>query len=272
MERRAFLRWAAAAAAAAVGRPGWAAARGRWWSSLVFGVFENQGIAQVAGLPSHRRLAREGTVHARYSGVAHPSGPNYRAMVSGATWGTEQTVETFHHSVGSEAAKRVPPIPTYVYHLVGEIPPKHNPFADLRAPVASVRHGLAAFRSDLAGALPSSALVYVGWDDDNNLHDGSPDVADRNLTALLDTLAASPWFARPDGEGRYPVFFFCYDEDDGDGDNRVFAAWWGHGVRRGRVSQTPYPHYSLCRTIADNWGLPALGNAAEAAPITDPWL
>ena len=179
MERRAFLRWAAAAAAAAVGRPGWAAARGRWWSSLVFGVFENQGFAQVAGLPSHRRLAREGTVHARYSGVAHPSGPNYRAMVSGATWGTEQTVETFHHSVGSEAAKRVPPIPTYVYHLVGEIPPKHNPFADLRAPVASVRHGLAAFRSDLAGALPSSALVYVGWDDDNNLHDGSPDVDER---------------------------------------------------------------------------------------------
>jgi acid phosphatase len=274
MDRRALMRWAAGAAIAAAvsGSPGRAAARSRWWSSLVFGVFENRGFDRVADLPSHRRLAREGMILARYSAVAHPSGPNYRAMVSGATWGKKETVDTFHPSVGSEAAAQVPPIATYVHHLVGEIARKHNPLVDLHAPAVAVRHGLDAFRSDLAGALPSPALVYVGWDDRNNMHSGPPALADRNLTALLDMLAASPWFARPDREGRYPALFFCYDEDDGQGDNRVFAAWWGRGVRRGAVSQTPYTHYSFCRTVTDNWGLALLGQGAEASPIQDAWL
>ncbi|TMI91214.1 MAG: hypothetical protein E6H00_04510 [Bacillati bacterium ANGP1] len=273
VDRRAFVRWAiaAAAAAATLGRAGRAPARSRWWSSLVFGVFENHGFAQVAGLPSHRRLAREGTVLARYTAVSHPSGPNYRAMISGATWGVGETVDTFHPSVASEAAAQAPPIPTYVYHLAGEIPQRHNPFADLRAPVAAVRRGLDAFRRDLAGALPTPALVYVGWDDENSMHDGPPAVADRNLTALLDTLAASRWFSRPDREGRYPAFFFCYDEDDGDGDNRVFASWWGRGARRGVVSHTRYTHYSFCRTVTDNWGLAPLGGGAGAASIQDVW-
>ncbi|TMI82866.1 MAG: hypothetical protein E6H03_04840 [Bacillati bacterium ANGP1] len=201
MDRRAFVRWAiaAAAVAATLGGAGRAPARSRWWSSLVVGVFENHGFDQVAGLPSHRRLAREGTVLARYSGVSHPSGPNYRAMISGATWGVRETIDTFHPSVASEAAAQAPPIPTYVYHLAGEIPQKHNPFADLRAPVASVRRGLDAFRRDLAGALPTPALVYVGWDDENSMHDGPPALADRNLTALLDTLAASSVTTRMTG-------------------------------------------------------------------------
>ena len=109
VDRRAFVRWAiaAAAAAATLGGPGRAPARSRWWSSLVFGVFENHGFDEVAGLPSHRRLAREGTVLARYFAVAHPSGPNYRAMISGATWGNRETIDTFHPSVGSEAAAQV---------------------------------------------------------------------------------------------------------------------------------------------------------------------
>ena len=309
MDPRAFLGWSAAAAAAAVlGRPHHAAARGRWWSSLVLGVFENHGFDEVAGLPSHRRLAREGTVLARYSAVAHPSGPNYRALVSGATWGTAQTIETFHSSIASVAATLVPPIPTFVYHLEGEIARRHNPFLDLRAPVAGVgkrpcrrvgegklilvdvadRHDARQDRRvtlehiekdllrepagafNLEGALPPAAILYVGWDDLNNMHDGPPARADQNLSALLDTLAASAWFMTPDREGRYPVLFFCYDEDRG-GANRVFAAWWGRRVRRGRISLIPHTHYSFCRTVTDNWGLPPLARAAGSGPITGPW-
>lgn len=271
MNRRAFITGAAAAAATAVfRRPGRATARGRWWSSLVFGVFENRGFIEVAGLPSHQRLAREGTLLARYFGVGHPSGPNYRALISGSTWGTSETVGTFHPSIASLAAAQTPPIPTFTYHLAGEIARRHNPFLDLRAPVAAVRRGPDAFRRDLAGTLPPSALVYVGWDDRNNMHDGFRTRADENLTSLLDALAASPWFTEPDREGRYPALFFCYDESD-RADNQVFAAWWGRGVRSGVVARTPYTHYSFCRTVTDNWGLRPLGHGAEASPIDEPW-
>lgn len=272
MHRRAFIRGTLGAAAATVlGRPAQAAVRGRWWSSLVFAVFENHGFTQVANLPSHRRLASEGTVLTRYFAVTHPSGPNYRALVSGETWGGTQLVDAFHPSVASQLARLDPPIRTYVYHLAGEIAHRHNPFLDLRSPVAAVRRGLPALQRDLGGTLPTPALVYVGWDDGNNMHDGDPQRADQNLTALLDALSASPWFTTPDPEGRYPALFFCYDEDNGQGGNRVFAAWWGREVRKGFASATPHTHYSFCRTVTDNWGLPPLKRAADAAAITEPW-
>ncbi len=271
MDRRTFLRWAGAAGAALLARPGPARGAGRWWSSLVWGVFENRGFSAVAALPSHRRLAREGTVLARYFAVAHPSGPNYRAMASGETWGRAEVVDAFHPSVGSAAAAASPPIPTYVYHLDGTIARKHDPLTDLHAPLAGTRHGLDALRGDLRGALPETCLVYVGWSDDGDLHNGDFHRADRNLEALLDALDASPWFTTPDRAGRYPALFFCYDEDDGREENRVFAAWWGRGVRRGRPSHVRHTHYGFCRTMTDNWGLAPLGRARREGPISEVW-
>jgi len=271
MHRRAFLGGAIlATAAAALGRPDRAVARGRWWSSLIFGVFENHGFEEVADLPSHRRLASEGTILTRYFAVTHPSGPNYRALISGAVWSQAQVIDTFHPSIASQAAAQAPPIPTYVYHLAGEIAHRHNPLLDLRAPVATVRHGVPALERGLRGTLPEAALVYIGWDDRNNMHDRDAGRADRNLAALLDVLSASPWFATPDREGRYPALFFCYDESD-RAPNQVFAAWWGRGVKRGLASPRPHTHYSFCRTVTDNWGLPPLMHAAGVAPITEPW-
>jgi len=271
MNRRGFMRLAVATGAVLLGRPRPAAARGRWWSGLVFAVFENHGFSQVVGLPSHRRLAAEGALLTRYFAVSHPSGPNYRALLSGETWGRAEVVDTFHPSVGSEAAALTPPIPTYVYDLAGEIATRHNPFIDLQAPIAGTRHGLERLRADLNGTLPSAAIIYVGWDDANDMHDDAAERADHNLTALLDTLAASSWFTTPDPEGRYPVLFFCYDEDSGLEGDRVFAAWWGHGVRRGWQSGIPHTHYSFCRTVTDNWGLRPLGRAAGVSSIQEVW-
>ena len=270
MDRRTFIAGTIAAAAHVLGGAERAPAQGRWWSSLVFGLFENHTFDRVAELPSHQRLAREGTVLAQYFAVAHPSGPNYRALISGATWGHGETVNTFHPSIASAGAGLVPPVPTYIYHLAGTIAARHNPLVDLRAPVAGVRFGIDALREDLWGGLPSAALVYVGWDDRNNMHDGAAARADGNLTALLNLLAASPWFTGPDPQGRYPAFFFCYDEGDLH-DNRVFAAWWGPGVRQGIISQTPHTHFSFCRTATENWGIPPLQHGADASSITEPW-
>lgn len=276
LTRRALLRFAAATVAAGgMGRPAHAEATARWWSSLVWGVFENHTYSQVSSLASHRRLAREGAVLTQYFAVSHPSGPNYRAMASGELWGTNEVVTTFHPTVASVGAEASPPVPAYVYHLAGTIAPKHNPLADLRAPIARTRAGFEALRADLRGGpggLPDRCLVYVGWDDDNEMHNGHPLRADANLNTLLDALAGSPWFTTPDAGGRYPAFFFCYDEDDFHTDNHVFAAFWGRGVRRGAASAIRHTHYGFCRTMTDNWGLPALGLAAREAPISEIWL
>lgn len=276
LRRRTVLRSALTAAAAAMaGSPAQAAGTARWWSSLVWAVFENRTFSEVAALPSHRRLAREGTVFTRYFAVSHPSGPNYRAMASGEPWGTAEVIDTFRPTLASAGAAATPPLPTYLYHIIGTIARKHDPFADLHAPIAGVRRGLDALRADLGGGpagLPDRCLVYVGWDDDNDMHNGQADRADANLTDLLNALAASRWFATPDAGGRYPALFFCYDEDDYAANNRVFAAFWGRGVRRGAASAVRHTHYGFCRTVSDNWGLPRLGQAAREAPITEAWI
>lgn len=250
LNRRALLRSVlASAAAAAVGRDPVDAADAppRWWSSLVWAVFA----------------------------VAHPSGPNYRAMASGELWGHAEVVDTFHPTLASVGASATPPVPTYLYHLIGRIDQKHDPFVDLHAPIARTRVGLDALRADLEGgpaALPDRCIVYVGWDDDNEMHNGYPEQADANLTALLDVLAASRWFTTADRSGRYLAVFFCYDEDDYAADNRVFAAFWGRGVRRGAASADRHTHFGFCRTVSGNWALPVLGEAAREAPIVEAWL
>src|SRR5215470_15896961 len=113
VSRRTLLRSLVAAAAATAAGPAAAQAAGaaRWWSSLVWAVFENRTFARVAALPSHRRLAREGAVLSRYFAVTHPSGPNYRAMASGEPWGTGEVIDTFHPTVASEAAAAAPAVP-----------------------------------------------------------------------------------------------------------------------------------------------------------------
>jgi phosphatidylinositol-3-phosphatase len=273
----------ASAAAAAIGRggPAEAASPGedlrpsRWWSSLVWAVFENHAYTQVEALPSHRRLAREGAVLQQYFAVTHPSGPNYRAMASGEIWGHAEVVDTFHPTVASLGAAARPTLPAYLYHLIGTTDQKHDPLVDLHAPIARTRRGLDALRADLNGgptALPDRCLVYVGWDDNNEMHNGYPARADANLTALLDTLAGSRWWATPDREGRYPALFFTYDEDDYREDNRVFAAFWGRGVKPGAASAQHHTHYGFCRTMSDNWGLPVLGEAAREGPIAEVWV
>ncbi len=269
--RRALARAAAAGATLLWGRaPARAAAR--WWSSLVFGVLENRAYSTVETLPSHVRLAREGAVLSNYDAIGHPSGPNYRAMISGEAWGTGEIVDAFHPSVASAAAALVPPVPTYVYHLAGTIAARHNPFVDLHAPLAAQRRGFDVFRRDLAGGLPPAALVYVGWDDDNDLHNGNFSLADRNVTNLLDALTESRWFTTPDGSGRYPALFLTYDENDGRAGNRVFAAWWGRGVSRGLTSPRHHTHYGFCRTMTDNLGLDPLGRGADEPPIDEVWI
>jgi hypothetical protein len=104
------------------------------------------------------------------------------------------------------------------------------------------------------------------------MHNGYPARADANLTALLDVLAASRWFTTADRSGRYPAFFFCYDEGEDSGDNRVFAAFRGRGARRGATSAVRHTHYGFCRTMSENWRLPVLGEAAREAPIAEAWI
>ena len=64
------------------------------------------------------------------------------------------------------------------------------------------------------------------------------------------------------------VLFITWDEDDGSTDNRVLTLVVAQGVSH-KSSQKNYTHYSLLATVEDLLGVGRLGEAANAAVMSD---
>lgn len=232
-----------------------------YFSAIVWCVMENHGYNQVKDLSAFKFLAAHGATFAQYHAVTHPSGPNYRVMASGETWTRREVFDRAEPTVATELSGHG--IGTYDWQVRGEADLKHDPYRDLHSPLEVLYGALDPDR------LPPQTQVYLGFDDWNNAHNGTLDAVNRNLLSLIRTLDASKWFNTP-VNGHYPVFMVTWDESF-LGDQRVYTAFYGHGVKAGYVSKIPYTHYDFCRTLTDNWGLPPLGKAAQAKPISDIW-
>lgn len=226
---------------------------------MVWVVGENHNVHEVMELSSHQRLRQEGALLANYFAVTHPSGPNYRAMVAGRYWTSDERLDQQKTTFAS-AAK----LPVTVWNFRGAPLRKHNPFYDLKTPHQAVDE------LDLE-QLPPRCVLYVGLDDDNNAHDGPLEVFDANINALLDQLTASSWFNTA-VEGRYPALFVTWDEAYRARTNQVFAALFGRGVMAGAESIQELNHFSFCRLCCESFGVPPLAHAAEAATIEGIWI
>jgi hypothetical protein len=63
-----------------------------------------------------------------------------------------------------------------------------------------------------------------------------------------------------------------FDENAGSGDNHIYTVLVGSMVEPGTVNPAAYDHYSLLRTIEDNFGVGTLGREdARAASICCIW-
>lgn len=236
----------------------------KYFSSVVHIVMENHSYSEVKDLPAFQYLIQHGANLTNYSDIGHPSGPNYRAMVAGQTWGSSETIDTQEPTVATEAAQLG--IPTYDIAEFGNIAIRHDPYHDLHSQVIDQT----TFNPD---SLPADANVYIGGDDNNNGHDGTLAQVNTNIQTLLDQLNNSKWFNTPDASGKYPVLVVTWDEGDQgtSSPDHVFTTFYGRGVKPGNYS-TPYNHYNLNRTLTDNWGLNPLGTGgSQASPISGIW-
>src|SRR6476660_7705755 len=187
-------------------------------------VFENKEYDQVLGnpaAPTFRSLARRYALLTSYRAVAHPSLPNYLALVSGST-----------HAIASDCTSSQVSAPnladtlevagktwkTYAEGLPqagftgawsGRYAKKHNPllyFADVVSRPDRLRRivPLSAFHRDLdAGRLPDFALVVP--DLCNDMHDCSVATGDAWLRTFLRPLRPNPALGRG-------VVFVVFDE------------------------------------------------------------
>jgi hypothetical protein len=240
-----------------------------WFSSIIWCVMENKGLDQVKNLASSQFLAQKGATLAQSYAMVHPSGPNYRLMTAGKIF----TPEYLHMKAEPNVAASYEKIgiPSYNWYVKGKPALKHDPYKQIHPGITTWQR---PFQPDL---LPARAQVYIGLDHISNGHDPQLNVPvavkqiNQTVTDLLAALDRSTWFNKPDASGKYPVFMVTYDESF-KGDQHIYTAFYGKGVKLGYVSQRRYDHLSVCRTMTDNWGLPPLGDAGKAKAIDDIWV
>ena len=255
------------------------------FSHVVVVVFENHEASSIAGssdAPTFNALARRYGRLTNYDAVAHPSLPNYLALVSGSTQGissdcTDCVVDARSLADTLEAAGKTwktyaedLPYPGFAGGSDGRYAKKHDPFlyfrdvADSRArrdrvvPFAQLRRDLADHR------LPDFSLVIPNLC--NDMHDCSVAAGDAWLRAHIAPLVRSPQL-------RGGIVFVVFDEgtSDSGGGGRIEALALGPTVRRGSRFTRATNHYGLLRTIEDAWRLPRLGFSSHGTPIGGIW-
>jgi acid phosphatase len=252
------------------------------FSHAIVVVFENHSARRILGQAASpfRRLAHRYALLARYDAVAHPSLPNYLALVSGWTYGVRDdcTLCTFAGpSLASTLAARglswrmyVEHLPLYLKQGPGITGPEKARLPFLYFPGEHARRAttpLSAFFDDLRERqLPLFSLVIP--DLCHDMHSCSIAKGDAWMQRFLRAVL------RP-GALRRTALFVVFDEgrwiDTRGGGGRVAAIVAGPLVRPHSVSTAPLDHYSLLRTLEDSWGLRALGRSASARPITGIW-
>jgi hypothetical protein len=244
---------------------------------IVVVVFENKDRDEVIGprakAPYLNELAASGANLTQSYGVTYPSQPNYLALFSGSTQGvTDNRCPTDFPSadnLGNQLIKAGLTFIGYAESLPsvgfrgcesGSYERKHNPWVNFGNLPASVNQPFSAFPRNFA-SLPTVAFVAPNMCSD--MHDCSVATGDRWLRDHLDPYVQ--W-----AKTHNSLLIVTFDEDNGDGGNHIATLLVGQQIRPGSYDERT-THYTILRTIEDAYGLPPLGEAANAEPLQTVW-
>ncbi len=246
-------------------------------------VLENTAYDEVVGNKDAsylNTLAHQYGLAEQYYGVAHPSLPNYLALIGGDTFGiasdctdcfvnkTNLVDQLEANGKSWKAYMESMPNPCFV----GDAPPlyrqKHNPFIyfdNIRNDPARCGKVVpfTQFQTDLAAnTLPN--FVWITPNMCHDAHDCPVSTANAWLQGVIPQILNSPAW-KDNG-----ALFITFDEGEKlDGGGCCQYSQGGHIatlvisplVPAGFRSNVGYSHYSLLRTIETAWGLPPLAKA-----------
>jgi phosphatidylinositol-3-phosphatase len=232
---------------------------------VVVVIFENEERRSVLGsgvAPTFDRLAADYAQATNYRGVAHPSLPNYLALVSGSTHGVADDCTDCPQTgptIGTQLTARRSSWAAYAegYPSSPRFAKKHVPF--LYFPGGS-QHVFDLSRLN-PRQLPAYSLVIP--DLCNDMHDCSVSTGDQWLSRFIKPLLAV----------KRTAVFIVFDEGTSDigGGGNVPLIVAGSAVKRHSVIPGATTHYSLLRTTEALLGLRPLGRAASAPLLTGIW-
>ncbi|KAJ3012077.1 UNVERIFIED_CONTAM: hypothetical protein HDU68_001390 [Siphonaria sp. JEL0065] len=239
-------------------------------------LLENEDQVDVIADPYFKSLAAKGYNMGNYYGIAHPSQPNYIAMVSGSTQGctNDSNININARSVADlleskgltwKAYNEAYPGNCYLSSSSGKYYRKHNPllsFTNIQtnpARCAKIVNSSQLSSDAASGNLPNYAFYTP--DQNNDGHDTSIAYTSSWLQGFLEPKLSDPAYANT-------LFHIVFDESASTSPNQIYSVFVGKGVTTGTVDNTKYDHYSGLATVENLFGLGNLGlNDASAKVI-----
>ena len=254
-----------------------ASAASKRFSHVTVVIMENYNYSQVmsGSSPYIHSLASSNALFTNSFGVSHPSEPNYDALYSGSTEGLASDACPISYNVPTLASE----LAAKGLSFAGYAEDNPNTGACSAVPSSSVGSGALYWRKhapwqNFTNPSPSSvshtyngpgtpltgAVNFVVPNVCNDMHDCSIATGDawlaKNIPAILSYENANNG-----------LLILTFDEGDNDPNNHIVTIMAGPMVKPGTYTQA-INHYSVLRLIEDNFGVPLLGNSANAAPIT----
>ena len=269
-------------------------------------VLENVDYERAVQDPSLLALAARGASFTNFHALFHPSYPNYLAMIAGTDYGIHRRGsylgdkqvnfpnDAAHQTIADrligggldfkQYAEELPqgPCPWNVsgLHVAdkrGNYVRRHVPFLSFREVQEKLCDRVirvdSAKKDNFFAQDAKKGLVAYSFYTPNTNHDG------HDTTATV----AGAWVKNfldqtfPEKLRQGTLIVVTFDESGGNVDNRIFTLLLGDMVKDAsqldpKALAKRYTHYSVLRTIEDNFGLePLTANDRDAAPITDIW-
>ncbi|CAG8599661.1 3250_t:CDS:2 [Paraglomus occultum] len=254
---------------------------GTYFDRFFFIIFENTNF-DAATQNSYLKslISRNNSVFlSSYSGIAHPSQPNYISTIYGSTAGI--TDDGVHDVDGNNLidlleAKGISwkaymqdyPGNCFTGAKSGLYVRKHNPFismTDISSNSARCANIVNAdgIDTDLASQEGLPQFSYYVPNLQNDGHDTGLDFAMNWFQPWFEERLKNPNFANG------TLFFITFDEDE-TLSNHIFSSLLGTPVTSGtHEDTTQYTHNSVLKTLIDNWNLGSLGrNDVNATAFT----
>jgi Phosphoesterase family len=271
---------------------------GKHFDRVLIIVLENQNYSSAMEDPFLGHLAQTGASFSNFHALMHPSYPNYLAMVSGSVFGVQSNNQitlpndNSHRTIADfldwkNYAEDYPSQPQPFLGNRGKYSRKHVPFlsfakiqqegfgnvisVDPRNPQNRFVTDVEAFRSDPEKhPLPRYMFYSPNGDDDGHDPVLLPGRGLRKASAWLN-IFLKDWFPL-DEKMKGTLVVVTFDESElFDKTERIYTVFLGDMVKPGEITKT-YTHYSVLRTIEDNFGLPPLNSGDQnAEPITEVW-
>lgn len=243
-------------------------------------VLENHEYGQVVGnsaeMPFFNGLLPRGTLATEYSGVSHPSLPNYLAMIGGSTFGissdctecwasgTNLAVQLAEARLSWRAYMEDMPAPCYPGPTFGAYAKKHDPFMYFESITAvpslcqNVVPAGAWLEADMNSKKGLRTFTWITPNLCNDGHDCSLATVDLWLSAWVPRITQK---LGPEG-----ILIVTFDEGAGTA-LHIPTLFVGPGARKGVQLTGPFNHYSLLATLESRYHLPRINEATAALPM-----